>query len=161
MAGAVVQAQRTEGPAQRVATAVVGVLIQSSKPPALGQQAAVGNAVGQGAVTPLQKRNHPPDGGGIGLELSQKVLHLRTALFGRQGQRGSFHLRQALHAQQPQHQRQRQIGLHRIHPARPQKTRDVGGGRVGRVELRHRRDDGQHAAWVTHRAAHALCGRSA
>ena len=70
---------------------------------------------------------------------------------------------EAVHTQQPQHQRQRQIGLHHP-PARPQKPRDVGGGRMGACSLRHRRDDGQHLGGLgnmRHRAAHAFAGRSA
>ena len=47
--------------------------------------------------------------------------------------------------QQWQHQRQRQLFLHSRNAARAQKAREVGGGRVRGVELRHRRDDGQHA----------------
>ena len=46
--------------------------------------------------------------------------------------------------QQGQHSGQRQILLHSIKTPRTQKTRQVGRGRVGRVELRHRRDEAEH-----------------
>ncbi|MCG2947230.1 hypothetical protein KZ309_25465, partial [Escherichia coli] len=55
------------------------------------------------------------------------------------------HGAQAVGRQQAQDQRQRQVFLRGRDAAGAQEAGQVGGGRVWRIELRHRRDDGQHA----------------
>jgi hypothetical protein len=110
----------------------------------LGQEGARVDAVRQRAVAALQEGQHGRHRagdalGGLAVEL-QRLAGRRVA------RRGLAQAGQAFGAEDPQHQLQRQVGLARVHAARAQEAREVGGARVGGVELRHRRDERQHAA---------------
>ena len=74
----------------------------------------------------------------------EEKIHACTALFNSLLQGLFTHLKQTFGREQVQHQGQGQIHLMRIHALAAQKTCEVSRGRVGRVELRHRRDDAQH-----------------
>ena len=142
--GAVGQAQHAEGPGQRVAVFLAAdVVVQRGEARALGQQGAGVDAVRQHRVAPLQEADHRADGGAVGVEVPEEVRHLPAGPGLLAG--GVVQAVQALGREQVQHQAQRQVGLGRGHPARAQETGQVGGGRVRRVELRHRRDDAEHA----------------
>jgi len=108
--------------------------------------------VRQCAVASLQKGDHAVDGLRVAFEVVQKKIDRAAAFFFGQDQCGIAQLGQALATHEPQHQRQCQVGLHRRYPARAQKAGEVGGGRVGCVELRHRRDEAQHLeiGWTGH-----------
>jgi len=143
VSGVVLRTERAEGPGERAAA--VGVLegIERREARAFGQEGAAADAVRQRGVAALQKRQRRRDGGGVTGVVGLEGLHPRRALGG--GQRGDarVHAGQAVARQQFQRQRQRQILLHRVDPARAQEAGQVGGRRIRGVELRHRRDDGQ------------------
>ncbi len=145
----VLHAQRAKGPGQRVAAAVahvhVVVGVQRRKARAFRQQAARGHAVRQRGVAPLQVGDGRADAAAVGAKLVQKGVHAaRAPCFGL-GQRTAAHGRQPGGREDFQDQRQRQVFLHGADTARAQEAGEVGGGRVGRVELRHRRDEAQDA----------------
>ncbi|MNL13670.1 hypothetical protein D3C87_1345830 [compost metagenome] len=143
--GAVLQPQRAEGPTQRVAAVFVHVDVQRAETRAFGQEVAAHDAVGQRGIAPLQECDRWPDGGQVARLHRHERLDGGRVLVKRQRVDPIRHGAQALRRQQAQHQRKRQVFLHRVHVARTQETGQVGGGGVGRIQLRHRRDDGQHA----------------
>lgn len=110
--------------------------------------------MGKGGIAPLQKADHRIDGGLIAIEMVEKMADgFGFLLFRRQGKQQLADLAEAIAAEQFEHQRQRQIGLHRIHPSAAQKAGEVGGGGVGGVELGHGRDQRQYLE----RGYSALC----
>ena len=78
--------QRPEGPGQGVAPVFVHVGVQGGKSFALGQPAAAGDAMGQRAVTALQKADHGVDGVGITFKALHERRRARAAGRGGQGQ---------------------------------------------------------------------------
>ncbi|MNV04116.1 hypothetical protein D3C71_944040 [compost metagenome] len=143
--GLVVQAQGAKGPAQRVAALVVYIHIQRGEAWALGQVVAACNAVRQRAVAALQEGNGGADGGEVAVLLRRKTLHGGALLFGGKRIHLGGHRAQPFGREQAQHQCQCQVFLERRHPPRAQKAREVGGGGVWRIQLRHRGDDGENA----------------
>ena len=141
----VLHAERAKGPGQRVAAAVVCVCIERGKTWAFSQQAARGDAVGQGRVAALQVGHDGADGAAVGGELVQEGVHAGAALGLRQGVGVVAHSVQPGGREQLEHEGERQVFLHGVKTARAQKAGEVSGGRVGRVELRHRGDEAQHA----------------
>ena len=107
-------------------------------------EAAPGDAVAQGGVAALQKRDDWGNRTFIARKFLQKMLHAGATRLGGQGARQGTHLPQHLGRQNGQHQTQSQVLLDRIHALRAQKAGQVGGRGVRRVELRHRRDDAEH-----------------
>ena len=145
MLGLVVQSQGPESPAQRIAAFLVLIHIERGKARAFGQKVAPHDAVGQRGVSPLQKSNRGRNRGQIALLLCDKGLHGRRVLPGRQAPDALGHGAQAIWREQLQHQGQGQVFLRGGDAARAQKAGQIGRGGVGSVELRHRRNDGQHA----------------
>ncbi|MNL18715.1 hypothetical protein D3C87_1398720 [compost metagenome] len=143
--GAVMQAQRAECPTQGIAAIFVHVHVQRAEPRALGQEIAAHDTVRQGGIAALKKRDRRPYRGQVAGLHGHEGLDRRRVLCNRQRVDALRHGPQAVHGQQPQHQGKRQVFLERCHPARAQKAGQVGGGRIRRIQLRHRRDDGQHA----------------
>ena len=159
VASAVVHAQRPESPGHGVAAVLVHEHIQRREARPLGQEAAAGDAVRQRRVAPLQEGQHRGNGGVITAELPCKGLNPRGVQLRWLRLHAALHLNQPGRRQQFENQRQRQVFLHRLHTARTQETRQVGGGRVRCVQLRHRRDDGQHAGAGRWHAGQVGCQR--
>jgi hypothetical protein len=141
--GAVGLAQGAKGPTDRVARAIVLISVERRKAGAFGQKAPACDAVAERAVSALQKRDHRVDADGVIVEVVEEEIHRTRALFDRQSQRHITQIGQPLFVQQGQYRGQGQVFLCRIETPCTQKTRQVGRGRVGRVELRHRRDEAQ------------------
>ena len=95
----------------------------------------------QGAVLALQKSNGGFDGVLIPRKEIEKEIDAGTALQLRALKGTDLNLFQSLRCEQTQDQFEGQIFLNSSNSARTQKARQVGRGRVGCVELRHRRDD--------------------
>ena len=142
---AIVQAERAEGPGQRVAAVIVDVDIERGKARSFRQEAAADDAVRDRRIGALQKRDRRRDRRAIRRELLAKRIDTRRDRSGRQCIDAGLDPVQSSDAEQFQHQRQRQVRLHRGDAVAAQEAGQVGGGRVGRVQLRHRRDDRQHA----------------
>ena len=142
--GAVGLAQSAKGPTNRVTCAIVFISVERGKARAFGQKAPASDAVAQGAVAALQEGDHRVDADGVIIEVVEEKIHGAGAFFNRQSQRHITQIGQAFFVHQSQHRGQRKVFLHRIKPPRTQKTRQVGRRRVGRIELRHRRDEAEH-----------------
>ncbi len=127
-----------ESPGQRVAAAIVGIGIEGAEARSFGQVVARADAVTQRGIAPLQEGDGGVDGAEVGVAVVEKVVDRGGALG--LGQLQSLHLdsRQPFSGEQAQHERQGQILLHRIDPARAQEARQVRRRGVRRVELRHR-----------------------
>ena len=140
---AVVQAERAEGPGERVAAVFGHVDVKRFEARALGQKGAAADAVRGGRVAALQERDRRRDRREVAVELRVEAPS-RCGVRLRCGQRvdAFAHRAQAGRREQFEHQRQREVFLRRMDVARAQEAGQVGGRRVGRVELRHRRDDG-------------------
>ena len=163
MACAVLQAHGAEGPAQRVAAlALEGgvriILIDRGESRAFGQEGTGVDAVCQGGVSALQERDRGLDRGTVAGERFKEVGHagrvFDAAVQGRLTQ-----LVQPRPRQHTQHQLQRQIVLFGLNTPRSQEARDIGGAGVGRVELRHRRDEAQDLERCSAHAAGILSQR--
>jgi hypothetical protein len=145
VAGAVGHAQRAEGPGQRIAALVVDIHVERGEARALGQEGTAGDAVRERRIAPLEE-GHGNIDAWPGSPRSAPGRRPRAACGFAGSAFGDLADRlQARRREQAQHQRQRQVFLHRGYPARTQETGQVGGGRIGRVELRHRRDEREHA----------------
>ncbi|MDT4848613.1 hypothetical protein FQZ97_827070 [compost metagenome] len=155
----VLHAQSAERPGQRVAAFFaqrrVHVHLQRGEARAFGQQLARGDAVRQRRVPALQEGDHQADGGAVARELVEEGVHAGRALRFGLRQRVTAHGFEPGRRKQLEHQCQRQVGLHRIDPARAQEAGDVRGGGVGRVDLRHRWDEAQHTQGG---GGHGRCG---
>ena len=145
MPGLVLHAQRAEGPAQRVAAAVVDVVVQCQKARPLGQQTSRRNPVGECGVIPLQEANGRANRTAVDLELVEEGVQAAAAHGFGQGQCTFTQRVQTSRCEQAKHQCQCHVGLGRVNAARAQETGQVRGGGVRRVELGHRRDEAQHA----------------
>jgi len=138
--------QGAKGPGQGVAAFIVHVIrIECGKARAFRQQAASSDAVAQRGIAPLQESDGGRDGAVVALEMVEEKIHAGAARRLGLCPGACLHLQQTVGREQRQHQLERQIVLHRVHPLATQKARQVGGGRVRRVELRHRWDEAQHA----------------
>lgn len=111
----------------------------------LGQKGAAADAVGEGGVTALQEGDGRFDRRQVALEVFQEAGYALAAARCWQCLSVGAHGFEPVTREQPQHQRQRQVFLQRVEAARSQEAGEVSGGRIGRVELRHRRDDGEDA----------------
>ena len=125
VAGAVVHAQRAKGPAQRVAAAIVVVGVNRRETRAFGHQATRGDAVRQGRVAALQKRQHRADAAAVSAERVQKSIQASAALVFVNGQRRLAHTVQPLGREEGEHRGQGDVFLHRIDAPATQKTRQV------------------------------------
>ena len=120
MARAVGQPHGAEGPGERVAAlGVVGVDIGihgfEARP--LGQEGPAGDAVRDGRVAALQEGDGGADGVAVAREVLDEALHQRRALLLRQRLGAGADVVQPGGREQAQHQLQRQVLLHRVHPA--------------------------------------------
>ena len=84
-AGAVLQAEGAEGPGQRIATLVVGIVVERRKARPLGQEGARADAVGDGAIAPLEQGNGWVDGGDVAIEFVEEGFQAARALPGGHG----------------------------------------------------------------------------
>ena len=153
MPRAVVRAQCAEGPGQGVGTVLADIGVQRREARPFGQEAAAGDAVHQRRIAPLQEGQRRFDAAQVVVETLLEGVDVRRARRHRQRGDGLAQCEQAFARQQLQHQRQRQVLLHRVHAARAQEAGEVRRGRVRRVQLRHRRDDRQHTRRRTRHAA--------
>jgi hypothetical protein len=144
VARAVVQAQGAEGPGHGVAAVGVDVDVQRREARALGQEAAAADAVRQRGVTALQEGDGRLERLQVGVEPFAERCDRRAAALAGQRVDGGLQRLQPGGRQQFQDQRQRQVLLRRRHAARAQEAGEVGGRRIRRVQLRHRRDERQH-----------------
>ncbi len=150
MPRAILHAQSAECPGQRIAAIRIDIGGQRFETRAFGQKVAPADAMADRGIAPLQKRHCGIDRGEITVEFPIESLHPRAALFLWQGFDALANRPQSVTREQAQNQRQRQILLCGVKPARAQETRQVSGRRIGRIELRHRRDDGQDAPGIHH-----------
>ena len=148
MARPVLDAEHAEGPGQRVAAVLVGIDVERGEARPLGQELAAGDAVADRRVVPLQEGDGRGDGGEVALEVLGKAVQRRAALALRNGLDALVDGAQAGQRKQFEHQPERDVVLHRHDAARAQEAGQVGGRRVGRVELRHRWDERQDARRV-------------
>ena len=141
----VLHPQAAKSPGQRITACIIAIRINGGKARAFGQVAAAVDAMGQGRVAALQEGDDRGNGGQVATVMVCEKMDCRAACCRRE----RFHLGENRYKpvprQQAQHQRQSQVFLHGLQAARAQESGQIGGGRVGRVELRHWRDDGQHA----------------
>jgi len=128
-----------------VAAIIVHIDIDRGEARPFRQEVAGVDAVGQRGVPALQEGDGRRHGGQVTVELRIEGPKGLGAFALGHGLHAGLDGDQALAREQGQHQRQRQVFLHGIDPTRTQEARQVGGRGVRRVELRHRRDDGQHA----------------
>ena len=168
MARPVLDAEHAEGPGQRVAAVVVDVDVERGEARSLGQEIAAGDAVPDRRVAPLQEGDGRGDGGEVAVELFVEAAQAGRAFFGRDGGHAPTDLAQSVGRKQVKHQRQRDVGLRRRNPARAQEAGQVGGRRVGHVQLRHRRDEREdagaagHGGWHDYRPSFwRICGSAA
>jgi hypothetical protein len=146
VARAVREAERPERPGERVPSFLAGgVGLERVEAPSLGKELAGGDAVRERCVAPLQERDRRIDGRRVTWVLGEKMSHPGGALrcrlrLGRAAQR-----RHTFAREKPQHQSEREVLLARIDAARAQKAGQIGDRRVRGVELRHRRDEAEHA----------------
>src|SRR5262249_32836361 len=98
----------------------------------------------EGRIAPLQVGDHRIDGRGVARRLAEEMAYLRRAPRRRLRLRRVAQRGEALAREEPQNEGQGEVLLARVDPAGAQESRQVGRGRVGRVELRHRGDDGEH-----------------
>jgi len=138
-------AERAKGPGQRVAAAVVFIRLERRKTRAFSQQAARGDAVGQGGVATLQVGHDGADGAAVVGELVQEGMHAGAAFGLGLGLCTVAHGVQPGGREQFEHEGERQVFLYSIKAARAQEAREISSRGVGRVELRHRWDEAQHA----------------
>ena len=85
-----------------------------------------------------------------GVELGERG----RALLGRHGAQLVAQRVEPGRREELQHQPEGQVVLAGVHAAGAQEAGEVGGGRVGRVQLRHRGDERQHARVETRHGAH-------
>ena len=145
MARAILQAERAERPGERVAAVVVDIHVERAEARTLGEPVPADDAVRERRVVSLQEADRGADRRVVTLELGEEMRHGRgSSCFGQRLGTGA-HLLEPRRREQVEHKRERQVFLHRRDAARPQEAGQVGRRRVRRVELRHRRDDGQHS----------------
>ena len=145
MARPVLHTERAKGPGQRVAAFIVDEDIERFETRPLGQKIAAADAMADRRVAALQEGDGRGDGGQITLELLVKTTQGSRTFFGRHDFHPLVHLAQACRRKQFQHQLERDVVLCCFNSPRSQKAGQIGRRRIGRVELRHRRDDGKNA----------------
>jgi len=97
--------------------------------------------VGEGRVAALQEGQRRPDGGPVAVEFGVELGQRGRAFLGRDGAQLVAQGVEPGRREELQHQPEGQVVLAGVHAAGAQEAGEVGGGRIGRVELRHRRDE--------------------
>ena len=143
--GAILHPECAECPGQRIAAIRIDIGVEWLEAWPFGKKVAAADAMPDRRVAPLQESHGRFDRRQIAIEDPIEGLHPLRALLRRRRRDALAHRQQSVAREQAQHQGQSEILLHRVDAARTQETGQIGRRRIGRVELRHRRDDGEDA----------------
>src|ERR1700733_3507752 len=124
---------------------VVDVVLERCKARPFGQVMPRSDTMSDARITTLQKSNGGRDCSAVGLEMFGEKLRRYRVLIALQRAHLPENSLHALRRQQLERQGDGKICLFRLETARAQEPREIGRGRIWRVELRHRRNDRQNA----------------